>query len=391
MSEIQNNLKKKMPVIIVAAVAVLLLAVVLVLAALEKNLDARQAADLRSRQQETQEENDRIDQEYAVALSEFEQERSEKASESKIWPAVKAEGWDILDLTNYELENPFTFTSSRENAMNEGMLLVNEWHPRPDDFSENALVSIGKNTDSNAKADKNLSNVQVANYNLLLFPKAVTAIQRAITDAAKAGYGNYIIDAAYRSYADQEALFNAKMDKFKDTLSGDALVARAKKDVNYPGTSEFNSGLSFTLKLYKKNDKEVNSTTYVETPESHWMNENCWKYGLVFRFPKTDYPEKGTVDKSYKTGVTASLRCYRYVGEGNAAVMHAKDFCLEEYIEFLMEHPHIAAYEDGVLKYEISRQYVGDASEFQISVSSNCLDYSVSLDNMGYAIVVMNY
>lgn len=391
MSQNQKNLKKNIPIIIVAAVAVLLLAVALVLSVLEKSVDSRQAADLKARQEEAAAKNQEIDQEYAVAMSEFEQERSAEQMESQIWPAVKAEGWDVIDLTNYSLEDPFTFSSTRQNTMNEGMLLVNQWHSRPGDFSEDNLVSIGKNTDSNAKNDKSLQPVQVGNYNLLLFPKAILAVQRAISDAATAGYSNYIIDGAYRSYADQEALFNAKMEKYQDTLSGDALIERVKRDVNYPGTSEFNSGLSFTMKLYKKNDKTVNGSVYVETPEAHWMNENCWKYGLIFRFPKTDYPEKGTVDKSYKTGVSSSLRCYRYVGEGNAAVMHAMDFCLEEYIEYLMEHPHIAVYNDGVLLYEISRQYVGDADEFSISVVSRCLDYTVSLDNMGYAIVVMSY
>ena len=230
--------------------------------------------------------------------------------------------------------------------------------------------------------------LQVANYNLLLFPAAINALQEAVTAAAAEGFENYMVDEAYRSYEEQNALFNKYMEQYASRYSGDALIARTKKDVNYPGTSEFNSGLTFTLRLYKRGDAAVNGTNYVETPEGQWLSENCWKYGLVFRFPKTDYPVKGTADKSYKTGVSVSLRAYRYVGKGNAAVMHTLDLCLEEYIEYLQEHPHIAVFEDGILRYEIVRQYVGDAASFPISITNNASSYVTSLDNMGYAITV---
>ena len=79
------------------------------------------------------------------------------------------------------------------------------------------------------------------------------------------------------------------------------------------------------------------------------------------------------------------------MGKGNAAVMHFYDFCMEEYIEFLQEHPHIAVFEDGVLKYEIYRQYVGDAPSFNVQLTRSCRTYSSSLDNMGAVITVFEY
>ena len=321
--------------------------------------------------------NEQRDQEYARALAEFEAESQSGANLA--WPPQKTQGWDVVDLTNYPLENPGQITVNRADVMNNGMLLVNEWHSRPEDFSEEALVSIGSYTGG---------KLQVANYNLLLFPAAINALQEAVTAAAAEGFENYMVDEAYRSYEEQNALFNKYMEQYASRYSGDALIARTKKDVNYPGTSEFNSGMTFTLRLYKRGDAAVNGTNYVDTPEGQWLSENCWKYGLVFRFPKTDYPVKGTADKSYKTGVSVSLRAYRYVGKGNAAVMHTLDLCLEEYIEYLQEHPHIAVFEDGILRYEIVRQYVGDAASFPISITNNASSYVTSLDNMGYAITV---
>ena len=340
-------------------------------------ISAYRANALSQLQAEVEAINEQRDQEYARALAEFEAESQSGANLA--WPPQKTQGWDVVDLTNYPLENPGQITVNRADVMNNGMLLVNEWHSRPEDFSEEALVSIGSYTGG---------KLQVANYNLLLFPAAINALQEAVTAAAAEGFENYMVDEAYRSYEEQNALFNKYMEQYASRYSGDALIARTKKDVNYPGTSEFNSGLTFTLRLYKRGDTTVNKTTYVETPEGQWLSENCWKYGLVFRFPKTDYPVKGTADKSYKTGVSVSLRAYRYVGKGNAAVMHTLDLCLEEYIEYLQEHPHIAVFEDGILRYEIVRQYVGDAASFPISITNNASSYVTSLDNMGYAITV---
>ena len=181
------------------------------------------------------------------------------------------------------------------------------------------------------------------------------------------------------------------MHNLSSQYSGDALIAEAKKDVSYPGTSEFNSGLAFTLRLYDKTNPEVAKPKYSATDQGKWMNENCWKYGLVFRYPLAGWPLKTTRDKSFATGVATTLNMYRFVGKGNAAAMHLLDLCMEEYIEFLYDHPHIALYKDEVLKYEIYRQYVGGADSFNILVAQNADYYVSSLDNMGYVITVFEY
>jgi len=213
----------------------------------------------------------------------------------------------------------------------------------------------------------------------------------AITAAKAEGLEHFIVEEGYRSWETQNQYFQNKMEKLSSKYSGDALIAAAKKEVNYPGTSEFNSGLAFTLRLYDKSNPEVAKPKYSTTEQAKWMNRNCWKYGLIFRFPLSAWPLEETQDKSFKTGVSVTLNLYRYVGKGNAAVMHYYDFCLEEYIEFLQEHPHIALFEDGVLKYEIYRQYVGDAASFNVQLTRNARSWSSSLDNMGAIVTVFEY
>ena len=86
------------------------------------------------------------------------------------------------------------------------------------------------------------------------------------------------------------------------------------------------------------------------------------------------------------------MDCFHYVGEGHAAVMNHLGLCLEEYIEYLQEHPHIAVFENGVKKYEITRQEVDD-DEAVYSVEINCVttNYTMSLDNMDGLITLYTY
>ncbi len=375
----RNNKRDPMKIMLRVTVSLVVLAVAASL--LSGAIGSYRQQKLVARQKEVQQINEQRDQEYAVALAEF--ERASASGANLAWPMQKSEGWDVVDLTNYPLENPGSITLTRQDLMYGGMLLVNQWHSRPDDFDDAGVVSVGSYTGG---------KIGVADYNVKLFPVAIAALQDAIAGAKDAGYEHYMVSEGYRSWDDQNALFQKAMDRLKSKYSGDALVEQAKKSVNYPGTSEFNSGLSFTLRLYSRTDASIGKPAYSTTAAGQWMSENCWKYGFVFRFPLADFPLQGTADKSYKTGISAELNLYRYVGKGNAAVMHIKDFCMEEYVDYLQEHPHIAVFEDGVLKYEIYRQYVGDeTNEISLNLTGRASQYTASLDNMGGVITVFEY
>ncbi|MBQ9325936.1 MAG: M15 family metallopeptidase [Clostridia bacterium] len=347
----------------------------------ETRIKAMKDEQLTAMQSEVEARNQQAQSQYQAALSEFEQQTTSGANLA--WPQQSMTGWDVVDLTSYPLENVTTTTLSRQEAMYEGMLLVNEWHSRPDDFLEDNLVSVSKATER---------KVSVKDNTVRLFPQAVEALQSAIEDAGKEGLENYVAWEGYRSWDEQNTMFQAKMAKYS-SLSEAEQIEKAKKEVNYPGTSEFNTGLTVDLRIYKQGDATINNTSFFESEQGIWMYQNSWKYGLVFRFPLADYPLKGTQDKSYKTGVSVKIRGFRYVGLGNAAAMHAMDLCLEEYIDYLSEHPHIAVFENGILKYEIVREYVGDVDPITIHVTQKpgVRSRSTSLDNMGYAVTVFSY
>lgn len=292
--------------------------------------------------------------------------------------------WRIEDEGTAGLENTSTITLDRSALVNGGLLLVNAWHSLPSDFTEDGLMAIG--TASPYK-------MQVEDNSVRLFQPAYEALGEALEAAKAEGLDYYIVREGYRSVAEQETLFNERMEKNSSKYSGNRLIEETKRSVNYPGTSDYHTGLSFRMDVYQRGNSELNNQKFqAESAQGAWLTENCWKYGIIFRFPTKDFPNSSWEDKSYKTGVSSELNLYRYVGKAHSAAMKVMGMCLEEYIEFLIDHPHICVYQDGALKYEIVRIKGADEStSYSLPVPNPANDYQASLDNMDGIVMAYSY
>lgn len=286
--------------------------------------------------------------------------------------------WRVEEEGKAAPENTSNIVASRSELMLGGLMLVNAWHPLPAEFTDEALVPVGST--SGYKVPVNDNSVK-------LFKPAYDALYGALEEAGGQGLQNYLVQEGYRSNERQTELFNNKMEELQDKYSGDILIEQTKQRVNYPGTSEYQTGFSFSMRLYPNPD----SIDFVESDQGKWLIENGWKYGIIFRFPTRDFPNASWEDKSHKTGVSVELNLFRYVGEAHAAAMRSLDFCLEEYIEFLMEHPHISVYENGALKYEIYRIPVTAEPSFNLPVPNPARTYQASFDNMGGIVMAYSY
>ena len=376
------------PLIVMLAITAVAVAGFFVCTSMANRYTEQARAELQEQQAEAEAINTQIYEAYVEEVEAYnEQMMARESGANEAWPTPAGEGWEIVDLTNYPLENSYDVTMTRQETMYNGMLLVNEWHSRPDDFSEGTLVSLSSYS-SHA--------IGVKDSSVKLFEEPAKALWDLVVAAKAAGMENYVIYDGYRTWDEQNELFQKRLTtvrKDHPNYSEERLIEVARRAVNYPGTSSYNGGNTFRVILYKRGDSTVNSKEFFECDEGLWFLEHCWEYGIVFRFQLADYPVKGATDKSYKTGVSSKLQTFTYVGKGNAAVMNALDLCVEEYIEYLMEHPHIAVFENGTLKYEIYRQQVGDAESFQVSMvgNSRVRNTVTSLDNMGYVITVFEY
>ena len=111
---------------------------------------------------------------------------------------------------------------------------------------------------------------------------------------------------------EQKKIMDDKIAEFRrEGNSKSEAEELAKKQVAKPGYSEHQIGLAV----------DINGATY---DLYFWLQENCYKYGFIFRYPG---------DKTDITGITEEVWHYRYVGVEAATEIHERGICLEEYLE----------------------------------------------------------
>ena len=130
-----------------------------------------------------------------------------------------------------------------------------------------------------------------------------------MSQAAKEENMNIIAMSSYRSYDYQVNLYNNYVET-DGQEAADTYSARA-------GYSEHQTGLA--VDVY---NQELPYTSFEETEEFNWMQENAYKYGFILRFPK---------DKVNITGYQYEAWHYRYVGKDIAEYIHNHNLTLEEY------------------------------------------------------------
>lgn len=147
--------------------------------------------------------------------------------------------------------------------------------------------------------------------------RAVDALQDFI-DAARAEGLSVFLSSSYRSYAEQEYLYNRKVQQYGDPAVAATIVAP-------PGTSEHQSGLcaDITDIYYATKDSSLENTALFK-----WMYAHCQEYGFILRYPK---------DKQDITGIIYEPWHFRYVGVEAATFIMENGLCLEEFIELYQE------------------------------------------------------
>ncbi|WP_218925249.1 MULTISPECIES: M15 family metallopeptidase [unclassified Gemella] len=146
-------------------------------------------------------------------------------------------------------------------------------------------------------------------------PTALAAVNQLITDAQAQALDISSNLSAFRSYEDQETLYNNYVAQFGQEQA-DTFAAR-------PGYSEHQLGLAFDLLdnagvlLGSEGSSETNQQA------AKWLEENAHKYGFIVRY-KAGFEEK--------TGYQAEAWHIRYVGPEVASEIYSKNITLEEYL-----------------------------------------------------------
>ena len=171
-------------------------------------------------------------------------------------------------------------------------MLVNKHHHLSSDFEPNDLVAIDKKY---ASDDGFLCN-----------SKALDAYIKMSQKALEEGY-QIVINSAYRSYQDQEAVVNDYLKAYGQSYV-DKYVAK-------PGYSEHQTGLAFDI-------GSKNVSVFLNSKEYKWMLEHAYEYGFIHRFSKSGENITGFRNEPWH---------YRYVGEKAAKYIYDNKLTLEAY------------------------------------------------------------
>lgn len=151
--------------------------------------------------------------------------------------------------------------------------------------------------------------------------RIVQDLQEMLRDGRNEGM-NFWICSAYRSMDKQTVLYENKVKRLRNEgMSAEQAQVQAKTEVAYPGTSEHQLGLAVDIVA---KDYQLLDEKQANTKEAKWLEENCWRYGFILRYP---------LDKTEKTGIIFEPWHYRYVGREAAKEMMQQKICLEEYLE----------------------------------------------------------
>lgn len=174
---------------------------------------------------------------------------------------------------------PIEIVQSDKPYTVDGIMIVNKSYPLPQDYRDDVTAT---------GVSAITTETQTAYREFLEALKA---------SGMKSPTGKYELSSGFRSYSLQQTLYNNYCKKDGQALA-DKYSARA-------GYSEHQTGLAFDF--LTADDK------YNDNATMKWLDNNCWKYGLILRYPK---------GKESITGYQFESWHFRYVGKDLAKELY---------------------------------------------------------------------
>lgn len=199
---------------------------------------------------------------------------------------------EIILNINLNLDYDYYEEINDTDISKDTLMLVNKYNKLPEDYEPDDLVTVA---------------VKYRWGDGKLLRKEVYESFVKMWDAAYADGIYLVINLAYRSYADQEAIYNRLMNQ-RNRKYADGIAAR-------PGHSEHQTGLAIDI-------FDRNNTDFENSDANSWLQENAYKYGFIQRY---------TEDNVAITGFSAEDYHYRYVGKDIAKKIFDQKITFDEY------------------------------------------------------------
>lgn len=237
------------------------------------------------------------------------------------------------------------------------LMLVNKTHTIPADYVPQLKSLSG--------------SVPVTSSSVSMRPEAADACAAMFRAMEADGVALCLGQSGYRSYETQNYLLSSRINaRTRRGMSWQAAYDDTTVLTAPPGASEHQTGLAMDF-----GDGGALTQRFAKTAAGQWMAEHAWEYGFILRY---------RADKAEQTMIGAEAWHYRYVGVPHAKLMRERDWCLEEYIDYLHAVGFLSTQIGGVC-YDV--YWTGDAGrDFS---GENIVD--LSRDNAGGWIVTASH
>ena len=225
-----------------------------------------------------------------------------------------------LEIPDVEWEYPVPLTDIQSKYA----LLVNAEHLLDKSFEPDPLVKV---TGIKRATSAAVYLEEIAANALKEMFEAASLVQEYTytTSAGKTKTAEYdengmvlYLKSGYRSYGTQA------------TVYANYLARNNNVDDGYsspPGASEHQSGLCADILNADYASRSRMTQDFKWTAEAQWMKENCADFGFILRYP---------FGKEEITGYPYEPWHIRYVGVEHSKIMQEKDWCLEEYLQYVV-------------------------------------------------------
>ena len=207
---------------------------------------------------------------------------------------------EIVKDVNSNIDKTFYVDVSKSNTSKGNLLIVNKFYYLDENYVPNDLVSL---------------DAEYGRTSVKLKKEAYENFKKMADSAKKEGLEIYI-RSGYRSYSDQQNMYNYYVSN-DGVNEADTYSAR-------PGYSEHQTGLAIDIIKGKTGSYD----DFKNSKEFTWMKENSYKYGFILRYTK---------ENEYITGYVYEPWHYRYVGEKVAKEIYEKGITYEEYYAYYVE------------------------------------------------------
>ena len=207
---------------------------------------------------------------------------------------------DVVAIINVGADNKWYTNTKKTNLEKGHLMLTNKFY-----YLDNTY-----NSDNMVKVSKKYSYGE----NQMLTSETYDAFLNMF-NAAKEENLTLIINSSFRSFEDQEEIYNY----YKSNRGEEA----ANKIAAKAGFSEHQTGMSVDIQTYGST-----ASTFEEYDEFKWLQSNAHKYGFILRYPK---------DKEYLTGYEYESWHYRYVGTEVATYIYQNNITFDEYYAYFID------------------------------------------------------